>query len=64
MYPVLSQQASRLPMPFSATYLCEAGFSLAVVNKAKAPRKLESKNHLAAPFYHLFSHQDVDTPRT
>jgi len=46
MYPPLSKQALRLLIPFSTTYLCEAGFSSAVVIKAKARNKLGLEDDL------------------
>ena len=46
MYPPLSKQALRLLIPFSTTYFCEAGFSSAVVIKAKARNKLGLEDDL------------------
>ena len=46
MYPLLSAGALRLLVPFSTTYLCESGFSSAIVVKTKTRNKLELEDDL------------------
>ena len=46
MYPLLSEEALKLPMPFSTTYLWEVGFSSAVVIETKTRNKLELEDDL------------------
>ena len=43
-YPVLSEVALRLILPFQTTYLCEAGFSSLLVIKSKYRSRLVAEN--------------------
>ena len=45
-YPVLSEIALRLILPFPTTYLCEAGFSSLLVIKSKYRSRLAAENDL------------------
>ena len=40
-YPIVSEIALKLLMPFPSTYLCEAAFSSMVVIKTKARNRLD-----------------------
>lgn len=46
IYPQLSNVALRILLPFSSTYLCEAGFSSLLEIKSKTRSKLEVENDL------------------
>ena len=45
-YPVLSEIALRLILPFQTTYLCETGFSSLLVIKSKFRSRLDAENDL------------------
>ncbi|KAF2343754.1 hypothetical protein FHG87_025490 [Trinorchestia longiramus] len=44
MYPKVGEEALRVILPFSSTYLCEAGFSALVVLKTKQRNRLDVEN--------------------
>lgn len=46
MYPKVGEEALRVILPFSSTYLCEAGFSALVVLKTKQRNRLDVENDL------------------
>ncbi|XP_064117635.1 protein FAM200C-like [Macrobrachium nipponense] len=46
MYPKVGEEALRVILPFSSTYLCEAGFSALVVLKTKQRNRLDEENDL------------------
>ncbi|KAF2350453.1 hypothetical protein FHG87_018791 [Trinorchestia longiramus] len=46
MYPKVGEEALRVILPFSSTYLCEAGFSALVVLKTKQHNRLDVENDL------------------
>ena len=46
LYPKVGEEALRLILPFSSTYLCEAGFSALVVLKTKQRNRLNVENDL------------------
>ncbi|XP_045121815.1 zinc finger BED domain-containing protein 5-like [Portunus trituberculatus] len=46
MYPKVGEEALRVILPFSSTYLCEAGFSALVVLKTKQRNRLDVANDL------------------
>lgn len=45
-YPVLSDKAIRILLPFATTYLCEKGFSSLVVIKTKYRSKVDAEPNL------------------
>ncbi|XP_063872067.1 LOW QUALITY PROTEIN: protein FAM200C-like [Scylla paramamosain] len=47
MYPKVGEEALRVILPFSSTYLCEAGFSALVVLKTKQRNRLDVENDLS-----------------
>ncbi|XP_076029345.1 SCAN domain-containing protein 3-like [Oratosquilla oratoria] len=46
MYPKVGEEALRVILPFSSTYLCEAGFSALVILKTKQRSRLDVGNDL------------------
>ncbi|KAF2356296.1 hypothetical protein FHG87_012948 [Trinorchestia longiramus] len=46
MYPKVGEKTLRVILPFSSTYLCEAGFSALVVLKTKQRNRLDVENDL------------------
>jgi hypothetical protein len=55
-YPALSIEAFRVLLPFTSSYICEAGFSAMVGMKAKLRNKLQLSNSLRLKMKHI----DVD----
>ena len=46
IYPIVSDMALKLLMPFPSTYLCEAAFSSMLVIKTKARNRLDAEPDL------------------